>query len=69
MWMIPECSAGVTPFASILKDIYYRQRENRLGSLQRVEFFWICRDAPSFGWFQSVLAEVEAAQANRKSCP
>ncbi|KAJ7352289.1 FAD-binding domain-containing protein [Mycena albidolilacea] len=55
---------GVTPFASILKDIYYRQRENRLGSLQRVEFFWICRDAPSFGWFQSVLAEVEAAQAN-----
>ncbi|KAJ7470777.1 NADPH oxidase isoform 1 [Mycena latifolia] len=55
---------GVTPFASILKDIWYRQRENRLGSLQRVEFFWICRDAPSFGWFQSVLAEVEAAQAD-----
>ncbi|KAJ6577542.1 NADPH oxidase [Mycena capillaripes] len=55
---------GVTPFASILKDIYYRQRENRLGSLKRVEFFWICRDAPSFGWFQSILAEVEAAQAD-----
>ncbi|KAJ7039714.1 NADPH oxidase isoform 1 [Mycena alexandri] len=55
---------GVTPFASILKDIYYRQRENRLGSLRRVEFFWICRDAPSFGWFQSILAEVEAAQAD-----
>ncbi|KAJ7116568.1 NADPH oxidase isoform 1 [Mycena epipterygia] len=55
---------GVTPFASILKDIWYRQRENRIGSLRRVEFFWICRDAPSFGWFQSVLAEVEAAQAD-----
>ncbi|KAJ7895097.1 NADPH oxidase isoform 1 [Mycena leptocephala] len=55
---------GVTPFASILKDLYYRQLENRLGSLQRVEFFWICRDAPSFGWFQSILAEVEAAQAD-----
>ncbi|KAJ7215704.1 NADPH oxidase isoform 1 [Mycena haematopus] len=55
---------GVTPFASILKDIYYRQRENRLRSLQRVEFFWICRDAPSFGWFQDVLAEIEAAQAD-----
>jgi NADPH oxidase len=55
---------GVTPFASILKDILYRQRENRLQSLQRVEFFWICRDAPSFGWFQSVLSEVEAAQAD-----
>ncbi|KAJ7163878.1 NADPH oxidase isoform 1 [Mycena crocata] len=55
---------GVTPFASILKDIWYRQKENRLGSLKRVEFFWICRDAPSFGWFQSVLAEVEASQAD-----
>ncbi|KAJ7672258.1 NADPH oxidase isoform 1 [Mycena polygramma] len=57
---------GVTPFASILKDIYYRQRENRLGLLQRVEFFWICKDAPSFGWFQSILSEVEAAQADPK---
>lgn len=32
-----------------------------------MEFFWICRDAPSFGWFQSLLQEVEAAQADRKS--
>ncbi|KAF8202852.1 NADPH oxidase isoform 1 [Pholiota molesta] len=46
---------GVTPFASILKHI---------GSLRRVEFFWVCRDAPSFGWFQSLLQEVEAAQAD-----
>ncbi|KAJ6483818.1 ferric reductase NAD binding domain-containing protein [Mycena vitilis] len=57
---------GVTPFASILKDIYYQQRENRLGLLQRVEFFWICRDAPSFDWFQSILSEVEAAQSDSK---
>jgi NADPH oxidase len=58
---------GVTPFASILKHIWYRQRSGHLGSLRRVEFFWICRDAPSFGWFQSLLQEVEAAQADRKS--
>jgi len=57
---------GVTPFASILKHIWYRQRKGKLGSLRRVEFFWICRDAPSFGWFQSLLQEVEAAQADRK---
>ncbi|KAH9082003.1 NADPH oxidase [Lactarius deliciosus] len=55
---------GVTPFASILKHIWYRQRSGKLGSLRRVEFFWICRDAPSFGWFQSLLQEVEAAQAD-----
>jgi NADPH oxidase len=53
---------GVTPFASILKHIWYRQKKASMGALRRVEFFWICRDAPSFGWFQSLLQEVEAAQ-------
>jgi len=55
---------GVTPFASILKHIWYMQRKGKLGTLRRVEFFWVCRDAPSFGWFQSLLQEVEAAQAD-----
>ncbi|KAI0801157.1 NADPH oxidase [Fomes fomentarius] len=55
---------GVTPFASILKHIWYRQKKGALGSLKRVEFFWVCRDAPSFGWFQTLLQEVEAAQAD-----
>ncbi|KAF8846310.1 hypothetical protein BDN67DRAFT_890690 [Paxillus ammoniavirescens] len=53
---------GVTPFASILKHIWYRRKKGNLGSLRRVEFFWVCRDAPSFGWFQSLLQEVETAQ-------
>ena len=56
---------GVTPFASILKHIWYIQRKGQIGSLRRVEFFWICRDTPSFGWFQTLLQEVEAAQIDR----
>jgi NADPH oxidase len=55
---------GVTPFASILKHIWYRQKKGDIGSLKRVEFFWVCRDTPSFGWFQSLLQEVEAAQVD-----
>jgi NADPH oxidase len=55
---------GVTPFASILKHIWYRQKKGALGTLRRVEFFWVCRDTPSFGWFSSLLQEVEAAQAD-----
>ena len=55
---------GVTPFASILKHIWYRQKKGNLGALRRVEFFWVCRDTPSFGWFQSLLQEVEAAQTD-----
>ncbi|KAG8899927.1 hypothetical protein FRB99_006355 [Tulasnella sp. 403] len=55
---------GVTPFASILKHIWYRQKRGKLGALRRVEFIWVCRDAPSFGWFQTLLQEVEDAQAD-----
>lgn len=57
---------GVTPFASILKHIWYRQQRGDVGSLRRVVFFWICRDVPSFGWFQSLLEAVEAAQVDRE---
>jgi NADPH oxidase 1 len=66
-WLLHFYLPGVTPFASILKHIWYRQKKGALGSLRRVEFFWVCRDAPSFGWFQSLLQEVEAAQADRES--
>jgi NADPH oxidase len=62
--MLIGAGIGVTPFASILKHIWYKQKRGQLGSLRRVEFFWICRDSPSFGWFQSLLQEVEAAQAD-----
>jgi len=55
---------GVTPFASILKHIWYRQQRGDMGSLRRVAFFWVCRDVPSFGWFQSLLEAVEAAQVD-----
>ncbi|KAF8641096.1 hypothetical protein AX17_000739 [Amanita inopinata Kibby_2008] len=55
---------GVTPFASILKHIWWKQKRGRLGALRKVEFFWVCRDAPSFGWFQTLLQEVESAQAD-----
>lgn len=55
---------GVTPFASILKHIWWRQKRGTLGALRRVEFIWVCRDTPSFGWFQTLLQEVESAQAD-----
>ncbi|GFZ43808.1 hypothetical protein JCM24511_01528 [Saitozyma sp. JCM 24511] len=55
---------GVTPFASILKHIWYAQRAGRLGSLRRVEFIWVCRDTGTFGWFQTLLEEIEEAQTD-----
>ncbi|TNY19536.1 ferric reductase NAD binding domain-containing protein [Rhodotorula diobovata] len=53
---------GVTPFASILKHIWYRfnNPEGEAMKLRKVYFFWICRDYASFEWFQSLLAAIEA---------
>ncbi|EKG10635.1 Cytochrome b245 heavy chain [Macrophomina phaseolina MS6] len=52
---------GVTPFASILKSIWYRmnypQGKTRL---KKVYFFWICRDFGSLEWFRSLLLAIEA---------
>ena len=57
---------GVTPFASILKHIWYRQRQGKLYRLRRVEFIWVCRDPSAVAWFQSVLREIEDAQIDRR---
>ncbi|XP_072046498.1 NADPH oxidase 3-like [Amphiura filiformis] len=51
---------GVTPFASILKSIWYKvQRQDQDLKLQKVYFFWVCSDFGAFEWFQEMLAQVE----------
>ncbi|KAI1919863.1 hypothetical protein LOZ12_005848 [Ophidiomyces ophidiicola] len=52
---------GVTPFASILKSIWYRMNFPQTKTrLRKVYFFWVCRDFGSFEWFQSLLLAIEA---------
>ncbi|KAF2007932.1 NADPH oxidase 5 [Amniculicola lignicola CBS 123094] len=53
---------GVTPFASILKSIWYRMNypQGQRTRLRKVYFFWICRDFGSFEWFRSLLLAIEA---------
>ncbi|KAI4161045.1 MAG: hypothetical protein LQ342_005208 [Letrouitia transgressa] len=52
---------GVTPFASILKSIWYRMNYPRQKTrLRKVYFFWVCRDFGSFEWFRSLLMAIEA---------
>lgn len=51
---------GVTPFASILKNIWHlRAGPNPPRRLRRVEFIWVCKDTSSFRWFQTLLASLE----------
>ncbi|KAI9799215.1 MAG: hypothetical protein M1825_004858 [Sarcosagium campestre] len=52
---------GVTPFASILKSIWYRMNfPQKRTRLRKVYFFWVCRDFGSFEWFRSLLMAIEA---------
>ncbi|GAA5988021.1 hypothetical protein JCM10908_002031 [Rhodotorula pacifica] len=55
---------GITPFASVLKNIWYMQQQNRLGALRRVHLIWIVRDTESMGWFNAVLRQLEQAQSD-----
>ncbi|KAI8923869.1 ferric reductase NAD binding domain-containing protein [Entophlyctis helioformis] len=51
---------GVTPFASILKTIWFRiNNPTRPVPLKKVYFFWICRDKDAFEWFQDLLSTIE----------
>ena len=51
---------GVTPFASILKSIWYRMNYSHQNTrLRKVYFFWVCRDFGSFEWFRSLLMAIE----------
>uniref|UniRef100_A0A1D1XVG3 Superoxide-generating NADPH oxidase heavy chain subunit A n=1 Tax=Anthurium amnicola TaxID=1678845 RepID=A0A1D1XVG3_9ARAE len=58
--MLVGAGIGVTPFASILKSIWYRVNYPKKSTeLRKVYFFWICRDYDSFEWFQSLLLAIE----------
>lgn len=54
---------GVTPWASVLKNMYHERTKGALKRLRRVEFVWICKDTRAFEWFQALLASLEQLDA------
>lgn len=53
---------GVTPFASILKSVWYRMNNfnnSRPTRLSKVYFTWVIRDFGSAEWFHSLLHAIE----------
>ncbi|KAL7414878.1 NADPH oxidase B [Mrakia frigida] len=60
---------GVTPFASILKSIWYRL--NNFGTekktrLSKVYFTWVIRDFGTAEWFHSLLHAIEEQDTERR---
>ncbi|RYP52722.1 hypothetical protein DL768_002151 [Monosporascus sp. mg162] len=61
---------GVTPWASILKNIWHlRNSPNPPRRLRRVEFIWVCKDTGSFEWFQTLLSSLESQSAEAARIP
>ncbi|ELW72746.1 NADPH oxidase 3 [Tupaia chinensis] len=57
---------GVTPFAALLKSIWYRCCELQTElMLSKVYFYWICRDARAFEWFADLLLSLETRMSER----
>lgn len=55
---------GVTPWASVLKQIWHiRASPNPPRKLRRVVFIWVTRAIESFEWFQTLLLSLEAQSA------
>ncbi|XP_059035245.1 NADPH oxidase 3 [Mustela lutreola] len=50
---------GVTPFASLLKSIWYKCESQTQMKLSKVYFYWICRDPKAFEWFADLLLSLE----------
>lgn len=57
---------GVTPWAAILRYIWYMyQKRAGLGRLRRVEFVWVYSDPSSVEWLQPLLCSLETDQVAR----
>lgn len=50
----------MTPFASVLKRMLYRlQNEQGQKKVEKVHFFWTCREQGAFQWFADILSQLE----------
>ncbi|XP_060040707.1 NADPH oxidase 3, partial [Erinaceus europaeus] len=50
---------GATPFASLLKSLWYQCESEAHTELNKMYFYWICRDPGAFEWFADLLLSLE----------
>uniref|UniRef100_A0A673GW38 Cytochrome b-245 heavy chain-like n=1 Tax=Sinocyclocheilus rhinocerous TaxID=307959 RepID=A0A673GW38_9TELE len=64
--MLVGAGIGVTPFASILKSIWYKFKDSdpKLRT-NRIYFYWLCRETYAFEWFADLLQVLEKETEER----
>lgn len=55
---------GVTPFASILKDLVFKSSVNAKIMCKKVYFIWVTRTQRQFEWLAEIIREVEENDEN-----
>lgn len=55
---------GITPFASIIKDISFRSSSNAKINCKKVYFLWVTRTQKAFEWMSDVIRETESKDRN-----
>ncbi|KAG8440372.1 hypothetical protein GDO86_006214 [Hymenochirus boettgeri] len=55
---------GVTPFASILKDLVFKSSINSQIHCKKVYFIWVTRTQHKFEWLTDIIREVEQKDEN-----
>nr|XP_033776119.1 dual oxidase 1-like [Geotrypetes seraphini] len=55
---------GVTPFASILKDLVFKSSVNSKITCKKIYFIWVTRTQRQFEWLADIIREVEENDKN-----
>ncbi|NXC82970.1 DUOX2 oxidase, partial [Cercotrichas coryphoeus] len=55
---------GVTPFASILKDLVFKSSINSKLVCKKIYFIWVTRTQRQFEWLTDIIREVEESDKN-----
>uniref|UniRef100_A0A667ZTC8 NADPH oxidase 1 n=1 Tax=Myripristis murdjan TaxID=586833 RepID=A0A667ZTC8_9TELE len=64
--MLVGAGIGVTPFASILKSIWYKFKDsNPKLRTRKIYFYWLCRETHAFEWFADLLQVLEREMEER----
>ncbi|RVE75166.1 hypothetical protein OJAV_G00014260 [Oryzias javanicus] len=67
--MLVGAGIGVTPFASILKSVWYKHIQNNEGVFtKKIYFYWLCPETEAFEWFADLLQSLER-QMTEKDMP
>lgn len=66
--MLVGAGIGVTPFASILKSVWYKYCNNSTTlKLKKIYFYWLCRDTHAFEWFADLLQLLETQMQEKNN--